>query len=141
MDHKSVNDYLAHIKKRPAEHQGFMRAHRLFIARRKESPGMERFRDSKSLHNAKTVDTKKESGRTWENDWEFIEKDTWLDENRHLSQEAREQQAFVIASLEDGTEAEGVWVRPGKKGHHKCKDFFKHSVEMTKSIEDGSSVL
>ena len=142
LTYKSVADYLTAIRVKPADHQGFMRAQKTFIQKRVDSPGLQRLRDQKSLKNAQTVDATKEEGRVWERQWDFVEKDTWIEENRHkLSKEDLEKQEFVKTVLDDGSQVEGVWERVGKKGRHRVKDYSKQSVEHRTSIEDGSNVL
>ena len=49
--------------------------------------------------------------------------------------------ARFVKEMIDDVLTEGVWVRIGKKGHHKAQDFSKTSVEKRAHVEDGTSVL
>eukprot|EP00959_Pyramimonas_sp_CCMP1952_P063178 1320432-Pyramimonas_sp.AAC.1 len=79
---KNINAFMKEaIKDEINIHKPFLRSRKYWIKVKIENPGKNRVRDKKGLEAAQVVDAIEERGREWANDWDFVEKDTFLEEN------------------------------------------------------------
>ena len=67
-------------------------------------------------------------------DYEFVEKDTWHQENPN--KQAPEVDIHNI----DGKDTEGYWIKLGPRGHHKFRKYEDRGVEQRTELESVQKV-
>ncbi len=129
------------MQKDPAKHQQFMASLRHYENKRNKDPELHRIRDRKGLKHAQTVDAARRSGREWMKDFDFVEKDVFLEENKD-NPEKIDKAKFVFEDVnEDGVLVEGVWQKRANAGYHRVCDTVGSHVEHRTAVDDGKNVM